>query len=321
MEEKRVRQFCVCVNENNMRLDEYLSLKIGRMSRSQAQNIIKSGAVAIEPFRAPKPSLKVHTDDIVSMTQTLVGDIPMYDEVRLLDETDDFWVFEKPAGMAVHPTANIYHNTLTRYVETVLHASPFVVHRLDKETSGIILMAKSGQAGMQLGELFLRRDVEKRYQAVCLDTGHKFFPGYETSIEIGLGLSGVVLPRITMGPGELSARTDVCCLDTHGAFAWLELQLHSGRQHQIRAHLALTGTPIIGDKLYLYGEAFYKSYLDGEEVAGFIPHRQLLHATRLEFSFGGHRYRYESAAPEIFHAIFQSELNDRMIPTGYAKLF
>ena len=319
--DKRTRQYIVQINEDNMRLDEFLAYKIARFSRSRANACIKAGGVSIEPFRTPKPSLKLHPGDIISITQTMTGDLPMYEDVRLLDETDDFWVFDKPAGMAVHPTANIYHNTITRYVETQLHAQPYVVHRLDKETSGILLMAKSPDVGKQLDQLFQSHDLEKTYEAIIYNAKSKYYPGAHETIDIPLGFAGLELPRITMGIGSLDAHTEVKCVDIHGDFARCRVQIHSGRQHQIRVHLALTGTPILGDKLYLFGEKFYKDWLDRKDVPIFSPSRHLLHAYRLSFEWNHQIYQFESPTPQIMDEIYRSQIVPSMFPTDYARLF
>ena len=319
--EKRIRQFIVAPNEDGMRLDEFLALKIGRMSRSKANLCIKAGAVTVEPFRTPKPSMRIRTDDVVSIAQTLSQDVPMYDDVRILGETDDFWVFDKPAGMAVHPTASLFHNTVTQFVATVLKKNAYVVHRLDKETSGVLIVAKTPEVSTRLGAHFLDRSVRKRYQAVCYNACGAYFPGRTLDIDIPLGFSGFLLPRITMGPGSLDAHTSVTCIGIHGEFALLNVELHSGRQHQIRVHLALTGTPILGDKLYLYGESFYKAWCDGENVPQFTPPRHLLHAAHLSFDWEGRTYMYDSPVPDLMSAVYRSELTEMMFPTEYARLF
>ncbi|MBQ9396257.1 MAG: RluA family pseudouridine synthase [Proteobacteria bacterium] len=319
--EKRIRQFTVLVNEDNLRLDEFLAIKIGRFSRSMANNCIKAGAVSIEPYRMVKPALKVHTGDIVSLSQTMSGDTPMYDEVVILDETPDFWVFSKPAGMAVHPTANIYHNTVTRYVETVLKAQGFVVHRLDKETSGVLIMAKSPDVSRELDVMFQSRNVIKQYEAVVYNADAAFFPGKQLNIDIPLGFAGLVLPRITMGIGNLEAHTHIECTAIHSEFAWLKVDLHSGRQHQIRVHLALNHTPIIGDKLYLFGESFYKSYLDREETPMFTPHRHLLHAAHLELDWKTRHYTWDAPVPDLMRTVFMGDMVPAYFPTDYSKLF
>ncbi len=319
--EKRIRQYTVLINEDGMRLDEYLAYKIGRFSRSMAQNCIRAGGVSIEPYRTVKPALKIHSGDVISLSQTMSGDVPMYDDVELIDENDDFWVFSKPAGMAVHPTANIYHNTLTRYVETVLGTQGYVVHRLDKETSGVLVMAKTPEVSRELDALFLSRNVQKQYEAVVYNAKSVFYPGKSLDIDIPLGFSGLVLPRITMGIGELEAHTHAECAEIHGAFARLKVDIHSGRQHQIRVHLALNGTPIMGDKLYLFGEAFYKSWLDGENTPMFTPSRHLLHAARLEFDWRNRHYAWNVPAPDLMNTIFKGEINPAMFPTDYSRLF
>ena len=319
--DKRIRQYTVQINEDGMRLDEFLAYKIARFSRSRAQSCIRAGGVSIEPFRAPKPALKLHPGDIVSIAQTMSGDVPMYDDVQLIDETDDFWVFDKPAGMAVHPTANIYHNTLTRYVETQRGAQAYVVHRLDKETSGILLMAKTPEVSKALDRLFLSHELEKKYEAVVYNAGGRFFPGAHETIDIPLGFAGFELPKITMGIGSLEAHTEVDCSEIHGDFARCQVRIHSGRQHQIRVHLALTGTPILGDKLYLFGEKFYKDWLDRKDVPIFSPPRHLLHACNLAFEWRGKNYRYQSPIPQIMEEIYRGQTIPSMFPTEYAQLF
>lgn len=321
MIEKRIRQFEVLQNEDGLRLDEFLAFKIARFSRSQANTCIKAGAVSICPYRPTKPALKVRAGDIVSISQTMTGDTPQYDDINLLYENDDFWCFDKPAGMAVHPTANIYHNTVTRYVETQLNAQPFVVHRLDKDTSGVLLMAKSPSVSKLLGNAFLSHEIHKEYIAIIYNAKAHYYPGASDDIRIPLGLAGRVLPNMTMGMGSLDAHTEVHCIDTCGDFAKLNLILHSGRQHQIRVHLALTGTPILGDKLYFFGEQFYKDFLDQKIVPNFTPHRHLLHANKLSFLWNNKSFDFSAPLPPVFDEVYKAQPSEAFFPTGYAKLF
>ncbi|MBQ4358989.1 MAG: RNA pseudouridine synthase, partial [Proteobacteria bacterium] len=183
------------------------------------------------------------------------------------------------------------------------------------------IVAKNPEAGKALDALFLSREVHKTYDAVVYNAGGRYFPGAQADIDIPLGFSGLVLPRITMGVGDLEAHTHLECSEIHGNLAWLRVQIHSGRQHQIRVHLALEGTPIIGDKLYLFGEAFYKSYLDNEETPMFAPHRHLLHAGRLSFSYRGKDYSYVAPAPDVMQVVFKNEISPAMFPTDYSRLF
>lgn len=319
--EKRIRQFDVLQNEDGMRLDEFLAFKIARFSRSQANNCIKAGAVSITPYRPAKPALKVHFGDSVAISQTMSGDVPQYDEIQLLLDHPDFWCFSKPAGMAVHPTANIYHNTVTRYVETQLNAQPYVVHRLDKDTSGVLLMAKTPDVSKALGEAFLTHLIHKEYLAIVYNAASAYYVGRQNDILIPLGLAGRVLPNMTMGMGTLDAHSEVHCIDTLGDFAKLRILLHSGRQHQIRVHLSLTGTPILGDKLYFFGEQFYKDYLDQKLVPNYTPCRHLLHAQKLSFTWKGEEFSITSPVPALFDEVYRSPITDAIFPTGYAQLF
>lgn len=319
--EKRIRQFEVLQNEDGMRLDEFLAFKIARFSRSQANTCIKAGAVSITPYRPTKPALKVRHGDIVAISQTMSGDVPQYDELELLSDHPDFWCFSKPAGMTVHPTANIYHNTVTRFVETQLQAQPYVVHRLDKDTSGILIMAKSPDVSKILGEAFLTHKIQKEYLAIVYNADDTYYPGAINHIQLPLGHAGRLLPNMTMGMGTLDAHTEVHCIDTFDKFAKLRLILHSGRQHQIRVHLALTATPILGDKLYFFGEQFYKDFLDQKLVPYYTPFRHLLHAHKISFTWKDETFSFTSPIPPLFDEVYKTPPSDAFFPTGYARLF
>ncbi len=319
--EKRIRQYEVLINEDNMRLDEFLAYKMGRMTRSMANRCIKGGGVSLIPYRQPKPALRVHTGDIVAITQTMNEDAPQYDELELLFDHPDFWVFNKPAGMAVHPTANIYHNTVTRFIETQYGQMAYIVHRLDKDTSGVLVVAKSQEVGKAMAEAFLTHQIHKEYQAIVYNAAGHYYPGAAEDIKLPLGPAGRLMPDITRGLGTQEAYTEVHCTEFHNELAKLRCVLHTGRQHQIRVHLALTGTPILGDKLYFYGEQFYQTYLNREEVPQFTPHRHLLHAELLEFEWNGQTFSMRAPIPPLFEEVFKSDLTDAVFPTGYAQLF
>ena len=319
--EKRIRHYDVLINEDNMRLDEFLAYKMGRMTRSMANRCIKAGGVSLMPYRPPKPALRVHTGDVVAITQTMADDTPQYDELDLLFENDDFWCFDKPAGMAVHPTANIYHNTVTRYVESQLDAVPYIVHRLDKDTSGALIVAKNQAVGKEMAEAFLSHQIHKEYVAIVYNAQDRYYPGASQDIKIPLGPAGRLMPDITRGVGSQDAYTEVHCDDIHGKLAKLRCILHTGRQHQIRVHLALTGTPILGDKLYFFGEQFYQTFLNKETVPQYAPHRHLLHAHRLRFTWKNADFAFTAPTPALFDEVFKNNLTDSAFPTGYARLF
>ena len=304
-----------------MRLDQFLTYKISRMTRSQGQMIIRSGNLSIVPPRQPKPSLRVQPGDIIVIRQELEGDEPQFDEVRCLFENEAFFVFDKPAGMLVHPTASVFQNTLTAYSLEQLGKEVFVVHRLDRETSGLVAMAKSSAWSSELYRLFVSHDIRKEYVAVVYDPKEKYQIGDHFEFNTPLGFIGELLPKLTMGRGQLPALTSGYCLKRQSSLALLALCPHTGRQHQLRVHLALAGTPILGDKLYFYGESFYKDYLDGLDVPDFYPSRHLLHARRLIIPWQGASVETETGIPELFEMILSEGVSPSCFPTAYSRQF
>lgn len=315
----RERCFLVESSQQAMRLDTFLTHKITRLSRSQAQKCIHAGAVRIAPAREVKPALRLQAGEQVYLQQALYDDEPQYEDLRLIDENEDYWCFDKPAGMLVHPTARAYRNSVTVYIEECLGQRPYVVHRLDKESSGILLVAKSPEVSARLGAYFLKAQVQKKYLAVVYDPQGRYQRVTACSLTYPLGYEGRLLPNLRMGLGHLPARSELRVLQTEASLALLGLEPKTGRQHQLRVHLALYGTPILGDKLYFFGEPFYKSYLDNEELPPYLPHRHLLHAAELDFVWRQRKVHYESATPKIFAQTLGTGMHSAYLPTAYAQ--
>jgi 23S rRNA pseudouridine1911/1915/1917 synthase len=155
-----------------------------------------------------------------------------------------------------------------------------LVHRLDKETSGLLLVAKNSSALATLSQLFLNRIIKKTYLAIV--KGH---PGRAGKVELPLGRHPHVrYKRMAHGLLPKEALTEYKVLQYFSSHAMLELQIKTGRTHQIRVHMASIGHPILGD--FLYGQASH------------LITRQALHAQRLEFCFKGKVYSYEAGLPE-----------------------
>jgi 23S rRNA pseudouridine1911/1915/1917 synthase len=221
-------------------------------------------------------------------------DIPL----DMLYEDDDLLVINKPAGLVVHPAAGHAEHTL---VNALLHhcagklsgiggvARPGIVHRLDKETSGCLVVARNDFAHLKLSEQFAGREVEKIYQAIVCGR----MPRASGEINAAIARHPVQRKRMAVAQkGGREARTGYRVLSQAKDAALVELQLHTGRTHQIRVHLEQLGCPVLGD--LVYGRR-RNSCLT--EASGYTAPRQLLHAARLGFVHPRTLRRMNFAAP------------------------
>jgi 23S rRNA pseudouridine1911/1915/1917 synthase len=276
----RVPQEC-----SGWRLDHFLKFRIRRLSRSKIQRIIEE-QVYFADGRPARASTGVRAGEIVCLDRPLPKepDVPRHYQVVLEDE--DFMVIDKPAGLPIHTTAKFYRNTLTALLrERHPNEDMQVCHRLDRETSGLMLVARGLAAASKLKQAFAQRRVSKTYLALVhgvptppagtVDAPMKLL---DTRTRIMMGVAADGLPSVT--------RYRV--LEAFAAHALVEASPETGRQHQIRVHLAHAGHPIVGDKLYRAGEVPFMAYCDGGMTPELLEafdglDRQALHAHRLVF--------------------------------------
>lgn len=262
------------------RLDKALPAALPALSRTQVQRLIKDGMVTVNGRRV-KPNLKLAGGEQVTIilpevqeTELLPEDIPL--DIRYEDE--DMLVINKPAGMVVHPAVGHESGTL---VNAILYhcpdlegiggeKRPGIVHRLDKETSGLIVVAKNERALRHLQAQFKERSVDKRYLALV--EGQVNPP--EALIDAPIGRDPRQRKKMAVIPLHYSARsrpaqTAYRTVISYDDYTLLECHLHTGRTHQIRVHLAYAGFPIVGDTVY------------GRRKQTIHLKRQFLHAARL----------------------------------------
>ena len=217
--------------------------------------------------------------------------------IRTIHAEPNFIVLAKPAGMAVHGGAGVKGETITdwlvkKYPETKRVGDdpairPGIVHRLDKDTSGVMVVARTPEAFAALKNLFKERKVEKTYLALVIGTPKKSF-----------GVIDAPIGRLMAHPtkrgvgsrtrGARGAITEYRLLERLGGYALLAVKPKTGRMHQIRVHLASLGHPVAGDRIY----GGTRAALPGLD-------RQFLHAWRLSFSYPeGRRWQFEAALPE-----------------------
>jgi len=227
--------------------------------------------------------------------------------LTVIDETDDLLVVNKSAGLVCHPSKDGERSSLVGRVRLYLeHAEGRLVNRLDRETSGVVLIAKSASVAGELGKLLAAgRTVEKRYDAIVHGT-----VAAELVIDAPLGKdehSEIAIKNCVRTDGA-AARTDVRpirALEHDGrAFSLLDVRPHTGRKHQIRIHLAHAGHPIVGDKLYGDDEQRYLRFvrrtLTPADLEALLLENHALHARHLSFEWRGRARRFECDAPEAF---------------------
>lgn len=294
------------------RLDRFVAAQLGR-SRARAQALIAAGAVSIEPLpKSIEASYKLRAGDAVTVTDTpepeamdaQPEDIPL----TILHEDDALIVLNKPPGLVVHPGAGHATGTL---VNALLHHCGGklsrhggaerlgIVHRLDKDTSGLMVVAKTDDAHEALAAQFAARTIGKAYLAMAKGV----FRQPRGSCRRPIGRHKVHRQKMTVqGRGGRDAHTDYHVQKQWSVAARVECILHTGRTHQIRVHLADLGHPILGDSVY--GRALqFPSTMQP-------PARQLLHAAQLAFDHPvrGGRLAFTAPLPEDFTS-FQDALD------------
>jgi 23S rRNA pseudouridine1911/1915/1917 synthase len=284
------------------RLDRFLATHLSDISRTHVQTLIDEGRVLVNG-RAKKPSYKLEAGETVEVKippPPLPGveaeDIPL----DILYEDADVAVVNKPAGMIVHPGAGADSGTL---VAALLHRfeggkglsmvggplRPGIVHRIDKGTSGALLIARTDMAHLKLVEDFRERRIEKIYVALL----HGKLKGESGRIELPISRDLRRRSRMTARRREgREARTDWKMRLRVGNFSLIEADLHTGRTHQIRVHFSALGCPVVGDTVY----GAPRQERAGNELMPVLE-RNFLHAARIAFTHPRSGKRIECGAP------------------------
>jgi 23S rRNA pseudouridine1911/1915/1917 synthase len=276
------------------RLDQFLATQLDGVSRARVQEMIAEGKVLVNDAPA-KPSLKLRGGERISVLgeahrpplKAIAEEIPL----NIVYEDDDLAVINKPAGMMVHAGAGATDDARNRgtLVNALLHhmaslskvsgdLRPGIVHRLDKETSGLIVVAKNDDAHRKLNAQFAAREVKKKYVALVHGWVKKDSGTLAQSISRDPVRRMKMTARLEGGRTAVSHYRVVRRLDTRfGKFTLLDVKIDTGRTHQIRVHVAAMGHPVVGDTMYgAPAQARGKS-------AVIVLKRNFLHAAELEF--------------------------------------
>jgi len=279
------------------RLDLFVA-KHADLSRTQAATLIAGGRVTVNGA-AEKASYRMEPDDAVTVTVTAVSERPVIGEdipISVVFEDDDLLVVDKAAGMVVHPAPGNWTGTLVNALkgrgqglaENGADERAGLVHRLDKDTSGLLVVAKSERAHRVLSKAIADRRISRRYAAMCW--GH--LDGDTLTVEKPIARDPNDRTKMAVGAEGRAARTDFVRLARFESCDFLRAHLHSGRTHQIRVHLSSVGHPVVGDDTYGGGGA--------RRLVALAPKRHFLHAAWLVFQHpvSGETLDFRSPLPE-----------------------
>lgn len=270
------------------RLDLFLQAQFRRTSRTRAQAIVRLSAYDDQGKRL-RPGARVTSNQIILLWRAPWDEVAVPTDIPILYEDEHLLAVDKPAKLPVHPTARYHKNTLIKILQSARPGQFLSLgHRLDRETSGVLLVSKTAECDRTLKrDLEQRTGIEKVYTAITWGVPCK--PGERVRVDRSLELDPESRTKVRMRIGRtedaLSATTIFHGEEVAGDYALVRCDLLTGRQHQIRVHLASLDTPIVGDKLYGIDESFFMRAADGEltedDLAALELPRQALHATHL----------------------------------------
>ena len=305
MTQENRREFIVTASDAPMRLDRFLADSAPQFSRSRIQRFIRDGLIAVNGS-APRARDLVRPGDRIILVEPAVQAIDLLPEdiaLSVLYEDADLIVINKRAGISVHPGAGRNRGTLVNAL--LAHCKnlsgvggkerPGIVHRLDKETSGCVVVAKNDFAHLELSRQFAARTVDKIYLALVAGK----LRNKSGTIVAAIARDRVHRKKMTIArSGGREAKTDFKAMRSGRDATLLECRLHSGRTHQIRVHLKHLGHPILGDCLY------------GRRHLGGFP-RQMLHAWKLGFDHPRTKTRmhFEAPVPQDFEKAMSDVLD------------
>ena len=297
----------VAAEDAGTRLDAYIASKVDGLSRNYAAQLIEKEAVSIDDKTETSKKYKVKEGQVIELDvpepetlDVVAEDIPL----EIVYEDDDVIVVNKPRGMVVHPSVGNYNGTLVNAI--MYHCGnslssingvvrPGIVHRIDKDTSGLLMIAKNNNAHESLAQQLKVHSVTREYTALVYDN----IRADEMTINEPIGRDfNNRLRRAVRGSGMKDAVTHIKVARRYGKYTLVKARLETGRTHQIRVHMAYKKHPLVGDDLY--GPKKQASKLYGRAVQG-----QLLHAGVLGFVHPttGEYMEFKAELPELFQHI------------------
>lgn len=302
-----MEKYIVTENEKGKRLDAYIATKNENITRTSAQRMIEEGNILVNG-KKQKVAYKINTDDVVTVVPEEIKEISIDAEdipIDVIYEDKDIIVVNKPKGMVVHPANGNYNGTLVNAImgmckETLSgiggELRPGIVHRLDKDTSGLLIIAKNDKAHVKMSDQIKNHEVKKTYIALVRGV----IKENEATIDMPIGRSTSDRKKMAVNKEGKNAITHIKVLKRYDKYTLLQVNIETGRTHQIRVHLSYIGYPIIGDT----------TYSNGKNEFGVVG--QCLHAKSLEFKhpITGKEMKLEAPLPEYFQDIINKLDNE-----------
>ena len=294
------------------RLDVFVADSSKEMTRSRIQRLLEEGNLLVNG-KILKAGYKLKAGDEVVLTVPEAKELnarPEKMDLEIVYEDDDIAVVNKPRGLVVHPAHGHEDGTMVNGLMYVFEGRlsgingvlrPGIVHRIDKDTSGLLAVCKSDRAHLVMSEKMKEHDIERVYHAVVRGTFHE----EEGTIDKPIGRADQDRKKMCVRADGRRAVTHYKVLETLGSYSYLEVRLETGRTHQIRVHMQSIGHPLMGDPLY---GLVKETTAAGKRIAGmdFWP-GQILHAKVLGFEHpvSGEAMRFDSELPEYFKTVLE----------------
>lgn len=292
----------IVADVDNMRLDAYVASKYSTLSRNMIQNLIEDENILVNG-KSKKVSYKVQMGDSIEITVPEARELNIKPEkipLEVVYEDDDIIVVNKPKGLVVHPANGNPDGTLVNAIMDLCKGSlsgiggeirPGIVHRLDKDTSGLLIVAKNDVAHINMSNQIKDRQVKKIYIALV----RGIVGEDEATINMPIGRSTKDRKKMAVRKDGKEAVTHFKVLKRYSKYTLLEVKIDTGRTHQIRVHMAEIGHPVVGDMVYSNGKNEFG-------VEG-----QMLHARSLDFKHPvtGKEMHLEAELPQYFKDVLE----------------
>ena len=295
-----MKEYIIDSETENIRLDKAIAKLDTELSRSMIQKMLDDNKILVNE-KSEKASYKTKINDKIQVEDIIAKEIELKAQdipIDVVYEDSDIIVVNKPKGMVVHPANGNPDGTLVNAIMNICKNSlsgiggeirPGIVHRLDKDTSGLLIVAKNDKAHINLSEQIKNREITKKYVALVRGV----IKENEATIDMPIGRSDKDRKKMTVKKDGKNAVTHFKVIKRYNGYTYLDIKIDTGRTHQIRVHLAEIGYPIVEDSVYSNGKNPFG-------VEG-----QMLHAKSLEFKhpITGKILKLEAPLPEYFEEV------------------